>query len=195
MGGGLRRASVILNHQVPLDERAAVEAPRIFLNRLSRSLGFRPAATVALMTGANIKRGGFAITQRQELIVSAWCSAGCSNALRVGDRATAPSGYSGTINIVVAINCPVAPAVLVEIVQLAVEARVVAVQDARVMSVRSGLPATGTGTDCIVVAAPTVSSKRGTRVILYGGKHTLLGELAGRAVLKCCTTAIAHPQD
>jgi adenosylcobinamide amidohydrolase len=127
--------------------------------------------------------------RRQGLSVTAWCTAGCSNALRVGDRATAGRAEAGTINIAVAINQPVNVAVLAEALQLAVEARVLAVQETGLMSVRSGLPATGTGTDCIVIAAPERSeNKRGE--IAYTGKHTALGELIGRVVLKSCTIAL-----
>jgi adenosylcobinamide kinase/adenosylcobinamide-phosphate guanylyltransferase len=190
MGGGLRRAAVILNHQIALDDRAAVESPRTCLSRLARSLGFSPRHTVAMMTGANVGRGGFVTMRRRELAVSAWCSAGCSNALRVGDRATAFYEQPGTINIAVAINRPVTVALLAEALQLAVEARVLAVQRASVMSVRSGLPATGTGTDCIVVAAPDISVNERRGAIGYCGKHTVLGELIGRAVLKSCTIAL-----
>ena len=82
MGGGLRRASVILNHQIAVDDRAVLVSPRTCLSRLARSLGFLPRRTVAMMTGANVGRGGFVTMRRRELAVSAWCSAGCSNALR-----------------------------------------------------------------------------------------------------------------
>jgi adenosylcobinamide amidohydrolase len=82
-------------------------------------------------------------------------------------------------------------AALAEALQLAVEARVLAVQQIGLMSVRSRLPATGTGTDCIVIAAPEGSAdKRG--LIAYTGKHTELGELIGRVVLKSCTIALNH---
>jgi adenosylcobinamide amidohydrolase len=195
MGGGLRRASVILNHQIAVDDRAALVSPSTCLSRLARSLGFLPRRTVAMMTGANVRRGGFATMRRRELAVSAWCSAGCSNALRVGDRATSPSGQPGTINIAMVISRPVAVAVLAEALQLAVEARVLAVQQASLMSVRSGRPATGTGTDCIVVAAPDMSVNERGRIIGYCGKHTVLGELIGRVVLKSCTLALNRRQD
>jgi adenosylcobinamide amidohydrolase len=128
--------------------------------------------------------------RRQGLSVSAWCTAGCSNALRVGDRATACRAGAGTINIAVAINQPVNVAVLAEALQLAVEARVLAVQQAGVVSVRSGLPATGTGTDCIVIAAPESWGEKRSATIAYAGKHTELGELIGRVVLKSCTIAL-----
>src|SRR5262249_11576401 len=59
LGGGLRRAMAILNHQIALDDRGAAESPRACLSRMARSLGFLPQRTVAMMTGANVRRGGF----------------------------------------------------------------------------------------------------------------------------------------
>jgi adenosylcobinamide amidohydrolase len=195
MGGGLRRAGVILNRQIALDNRAAADSPRIYLYQLARSLGFAPRGTVGMMTGANIGRGGFATMRRHELVVSAWCSAGCSNALRVGDRATAPSSQPGTINIAVAINEALSVAALAEALQIAVEARVLAVQQAAVVSRRSGLPATGTGTDCVVVAAPDRTANHAGGIIDYCGKHTVAGELIGRAVLRSCAAALSRCRD
>jgi adenosylcobinamide amidohydrolase len=195
MGGGLKRAAVILNHQIAIDNRAAVESPAVCLSRLARSLGFLPHRVVAMMTGADVRRGGFVTMRRGDLAVSAWCSAGCSNALRAGDRATASYEQPGTINIALAINKSVTVALLAEALELAVEARVLAVQQASLMSVRSGLPATGTGTDCIVVAAAASSINENGGIINYCGKHTLLGELIGRVVLKSCTIALNRRED
>jgi adenosylcobinamide amidohydrolase len=96
----------------------------------------------------------------------------------------------GTINLIVAINQPFTRSAMAEALQIAVEARVAAIHDAGVVSVRSGAIATGTGTDCIAVAAP-ISASRATSVA-YCGKHTLAGELIGRAVMRSCAVAIAH---
>src|SRR5207237_10770827 len=60
---------------------------------------------------------------------------------------------------------------------LAAEARTAAVLEARVPSRRTGKPATGTGTDCIVVAAPDAGAR-----LAYAGKHTPIGALAGGVV-------------
>jgi adenosylcobinamide amidohydrolase len=38
LGGGMRRADTIINHQVALDDRAAAERPRQYLERLARRL-------------------------------------------------------------------------------------------------------------------------------------------------------------
>ncbi|HKV53532.1 MAG TPA: adenosylcobinamide amidohydrolase [Candidatus Binataceae bacterium] len=189
LGGGLRRARVILNHQIALEDDWATRAPVPYLSRLARSLGFVPRYTVAMMTGAEVGRAGFATVRRRDLAVSAWCSAGCSNALRAGDRATALSRPLGTINLAIAVNQAVSDPALAEALQIAVEARVLALQVAQIASVRSGLPATGTGTDCVVVAAPQPTRHK-SAAIAYCGKHTVLGEMVARGVLRSCGAAL-----
>jgi adenosylcobinamide amidohydrolase len=203
LGGGFKRADLIVNHQIELDDRAATEAPRAHLTRIVRALRRDPRRAVAMMTGAKIARAGHATLARAGLIVGAWCSAGCTNALRVGDRATmgvpraagsaegeTKAPEPGTINIIVTINQPLIRAALAEALQIAVEARVAAIYAAGVASVRSGAIATGTGTDCIAVAAPVPASRANS--IVYCGKHTLPGELIGRAVMRSCAAAIAR---
>ncbi|MGH8011419.1 MAG: adenosylcobinamide amidohydrolase [Candidatus Binataceae bacterium] len=186
LNGGLRRARVMLNHQVALDDRIATEAPRTYLARLARELGYPPRATVAMMTGAEMKRLGTAVRARDGLLVRAWCSAGCTNALRVGDRATVATPTLGTVNLIVALSRPLTTAALAEALQIAVEARVAAMLAAGVTSVRSRQPATGTGTDCVMIAAPATVSN----VIQYCGKHTVAGELIGRAAMRSCMRAL-----
>jgi adenosylcobinamide amidohydrolase len=201
LGGGFRLADLIANHQVEADDRDATEAPRVHLTRVVRALGRDPRRAVAMMTGAQIARAGHAARRRNGLVVGAWCSAGCTNALRVGDRATVGMPRTaepdrdklrkikpGTINIIVAINQPLSHSALAEALQIAVEARVAALHNAGVTSVSSGAIATGTGTDCIAVAAPASRVNQ----IAYCGKHTLVGELIGRAVMRSCAVAIAR---
>jgi adenosylcobinamide amidohydrolase len=187
LGGGSRRAELIVNHQISSDNRAATEAPRLHLGRVVRSLGVNPRRAVAMMTGAKMKKAASTTEKRGDMIVTAWCSAGCSNALRVGDPASVETTAQGTINIIVLINQALSEAAMVEAIQIATEARVAAVLAARVRSVRSGKPATGTGTDCIVVAAPDEGPANS-----YCGKHTRLGEFIGRTVYRSCSLALAR---
>jgi adenosylcobinamide amidohydrolase len=190
LGGGIRIAHSLANHQVEIDDREAMRAPRAYLARIVRAAGHDPGRTVALMTGAKVARAGHASVARNGVVAGAWCTAGFSNALRVGDRATVLSSHAGTINIIVAVNRPLTGAAMVEAVEIATEARALAVLEAGIESVRSGAPATGTGTDCIAIAAPLRATARRVRAERYCGKHTLLGELIGRAVLESCARAI-----
>jgi adenosylcobinamide amidohydrolase len=184
--GAFARARVVANHQVLINDRAATEAPRQHLRGVLRSLAIDPRAAVAMMTGANVNRAAYASARRAALIAGAWCTAGCSNALRAGDRATFESTRPGTINLIVALNEPLEDSAMAEAIQIATEARVLAVQETGVMSTRSGRPATGTGTDCIVIAAPI-----GPRPHRHCGKHTLAGELIARAAHRACARALA----
>ncbi|MGA8567198.1 MAG: adenosylcobinamide amidohydrolase, partial [Candidatus Binataceae bacterium] len=190
LGGGIRIARLLANHQVELDEPEAMRAPSAYLARVVRAAGHDPRRTVALMTGAEVARAGYALAARDGVIAGAWCTAGFSNALRVGDRATVLSTHAGTINLIVVVNRSLTRAAMVEAIQIASEARALAVLEAGIKSVRSDAPATGTGTDCIAIAAPVRAAARGVRAERYCGKHTLLGELVGRTVLESCARAI-----
>ncbi|MEM6486689.1 MAG: adenosylcobinamide amidohydrolase [Pseudomonadota bacterium] len=107
--------------------------------------------------------------------VTARCVAtvGLSNAERVGARLGAPA-LAGTINIAVALSVPLSDAALVEALSIVAEARTAAVI-AHGPDLATGR-ATGTGTDCIAVAAPPGAA-------LHAGLHTPVGEALGRAVL------------
>ncbi len=202
LGGGLRHADLIVNHQIEKNDRAAAEAPLIYLGRLLRAMGHDRRAAVAMMTGASVANAAYACARGPRYLAGAWCTAGASNALRVGDPARVETTAPGTINLIVAVSQPLSRAAMVEAVQIAVEARVLAVQSARLRSVRSGRFATGTGTDCVAVASPAPIAAARTQKAAkadmrvrpepYCGKHTRLGELIGRAVLKSCGEALAR---
>jgi adenosylcobinamide amidohydrolase len=185
LGGGARRAEAIVNHQITMGDRAATEHPRQYLSRLTTLLGVKSRMVVAMMTGADIRKAGYATARRGDLAVGAWCTAGCSNALRIGDPATAGFARTGTINLALVVNRRLSSSAMVEALAMAVEARVAAVHDAGILSTRTNRLATGTGTDCIVIASPA----RG-RFHPYCGKHTLLGELIGKAALRSCAKAL-----
>jgi adenosylcobinamide amidohydrolase len=100
---------------------------------------------------------------------------GLGNALRVGDPALPAA--SGTINLLCRLSVPLSPTAALEALTIAAEARTVAVREAALPSRRSGRFASGTGTDCIVLAAPV-----GPAGAAYAGKHTAIGQVIGAAV-------------
>ncbi len=108
--------------------------------------------------------------------VDAVATVGLHNRLAVGDPPT-PAAV-GTINLLARIDRPVSPTALLEAMSIAVEARTAAVLGLGLPSPVSGAPSTGTGTDCVVVAAPTT----GPPPLAYAGKHTALGAALGQAV-------------
>lgn len=98
---------------------------------------------------------------------------GLSNAEHIGTRLDRSGKDWGTINIAVRTSAALSHSALIEAVSIAAQARTAAV-----MAVDYRLPtglATGTGTDCIAVAAPEGD-------LCYAGMHTEVGEAIGRAV-------------
>lgn len=107
--------------------------------------------------------------------IRAFCVAtvGLSNAERIGTRMDRSGKDWGTINIGLHLDLPLSDAALLELLSIATQARTAAV-----MEVGHHLPtglATGTGTDCIAVAAPAGDTP-------FAGLHTPQGEAAGLAV-------------
>lgn len=174
VGGGIGEASAVGWVEVrnaelgPEVDPAALLRHRLAANGLGGAVGLLTSASVAAYTDATREAEG----------MSARCVAtvGLGNALRAGDPPWRAARV-GTINLLVRLSAPLTDAALLETLALAAEARTLAVLERGVASVESGLPATGTGTDCIVVAAP-----RGAGALEYAGKHTVPGHLVGAAV-------------
>ncbi|MFL5261362.1 MAG: adenosylcobinamide amidohydrolase [Anaeromyxobacteraceae bacterium] len=176
VNGGRRSASEVAWVEVRDEElRPPVDPERLLRERLARS---GVPGAVGLLTSRALSR--HVVAERSASGVAARCVAtvGLGNALRAGDLA-GPAARIGTINVLCQLSVPLTDEALVEALSLAAEARTLAVLEAGVASRRSGLAATGTGTDCIVVAAPADRAAVAQR---YAGKHTAVGHVVGAAV-------------
>ncbi|WNG47582.1 adenosylcobinamide amidohydrolase [Archangium minus] len=173
INGGRRRARAVVWRQVRDDELVPGVDP---VALLAASLGESSEETVGLLTSRDVST--FDDVRLASGALSARCVAtvGLGNALAAGDE-PGPLRSVGTINLLCQLSRPLSEGALVEAVALATEARTAALMEARVPSRRSLRVATGTGTDCIVVAAP-----EGPGGETYVGKHTRLGSLLGGAV-------------
>jgi adenosylcobinamide amidohydrolase len=109
---------------------------------------------------------------------------GLSNALAAGDPASPHT--PGTINILCALESNLTGEAALEAMALAAEARTAAMMEAQVPSTASGRIATGTGTDCIVLAHATEGEPAA-----YCGKHTMLGHRIGHHVREAVSRGIA----
>lgn len=109
--------------------------------------------------------------------ITAHCVAtvGLSNAERVGQRMDRAGMDWGTINVALKLDHPLSQTGLIETLSIATQARTAAVMDAA-YRLANGV-ATGTGTDCIAIAAPQGNTN-------YAGLHTEVGEAAGAAVYR-----------
>lgn len=173
--GGRVRARSVAWLEVGLDElRPPLDARRYLRTRLAES-GLD--GSVGLLTSRDLDAYVDVTRSEEEQSARTVATVGLSNALRVGDPTTAIE--VGTINLLCAVSVRLRPEALVEALSIAAEARTAAILEAAVPSGVSGHPATGTGTDCIVVAAPA----RGPAEA-YAGKHTLIGSLLGASVFE-----------
>ena len=173
VGGGRRRARAVAWREVREEElRPPVDPERLLRDGLAE---LRVPDAVGLLTSRLLD--AHVEVERAAAGLRARCVAtvGLGNALRVGDP-PGPGRRAGTINLLCQLSAPLSENALLEVLSLAVEARTLAVLEADVPSRRTGLPATGTGTDCVVVAAPAGPGLR------YAGMHTAAGHLVGAAV-------------
>lgn len=146
--------------------------------------------SVCMLTSRDVRAHHLAEAEVEGVTVTALATVGLSNAERVGHRVDR-SGRDwnrdlseelrardyGTINIGLQISAPLSQTGFLEALSIAVEARTTAILEAgHVLPDMSGL-ATGTGTDCIAVAAPAGEND-------YAGLHTAVGQAIGQAVLQ-----------
>lgn len=133
----------------------------------------------AMLTSRDIGRHVLRHAEVEGVRVDCLATVGLANAERVGTRARRDGGRWGTINLAVRIDTPLSEGAMIEALSIATEARTAAVIDTS--PDRPDGRVTGTGTDCIVLAAPPGAGA-------YAGLHTPLGEAIGCAVY----TAVLH---
>ncbi|HMI92802.1 MAG TPA: adenosylcobinamide amidohydrolase [Polyangiales bacterium] len=179
-GGGVRRASEVIwlevdDHELrpPVDARGYVRA-RLQQAGAPQAVALLTSRRLHAYVDTCVENEG--IGREQSLSARCIATVGLGNALRAGDL-PGPSARIGTINVLCALSVPLSPEAMLEALALAAEARTLAVREAVVPSRRSGLPASGTGTDCIAIAAPALA-----RADRYAGKHTAVGHVIGAAV-------------
>jgi adenosylcobinamide amidohydrolase len=184
VGGGVCRARVVAWHEVEGAELAPpIDAAQLLADRLAaRGLG----GAVGLLTARRLDRHVRAISRRDGITAEVVATVGLGNQLRVGDPPEIERvAAAGTINILCRLSTPLSPAAALEALSIAAEARTVAVREAAVPSQRTGRFATGTGTDCIVIAAPI-----GERGATHAGKHTAIGHVIGAAVAEAIAQGV-----
>lgn len=139
---------------------------------------------VTLITSRDIRRYHLSQACVEGLVATCLTTVGLSNAERVGVRSTEPVPQPGTINTLVHVAAPLSKAALLETLSVVTQARTAAVLESGVR--RDGVAITGTGTDCIAVAAPP-----GTPEVIYAGLHTAIGEAVGKCTYAATSAGIA----
>jgi adenosylcobinamide amidohydrolase len=148
--------------------------PAAFLRERLSSHGIGEDA-LAFMTARDIRRLHLAQASAGRATATCATTVGLTNGERIGARRGERPQNWGTINTLVHVSRPLSIGALVESVSIATQARTVAILEANDMWPAASV--TGTGTDCILIAAP-----HGEDAELYAGLHTEVGEAIGRAV-------------
>lgn len=147
--------------------------PATFLKHKLSSRGLAEAA--AFMTSREIKRHHLAQSRIGAVAASCVTTVGLSNGEMVGAPRKQKMFHMGTINTLVHVSRPLSTSAFVEALSIATQARTVAILQTN--DLRDGPPISGTGTDCIIVAAPD-----GEALDDCAGLHTDPGEAIGAAV-------------
>lgn len=133
------------------------------------------ADAIGLLTSRDIASHHAADAVCGDVVGSCLATVGLGNGGHVGRPLRFRPAAVGTINLLAHVSTPLADAALVEAVSIATEARTVALIELGFG--RDGDLVTGTGTDCIVVAAPGGEPRE-----RFAGLHTPVGEALGAAV-------------
>ncbi len=187
VGGGLGCASRVVWHGVKNEDLARDVDPAGLLRARMVEAGLVDA--VGMMTSRTPLTHHRADAERDGVAATAIVTAGMSNALSVGDPAGCGPA-AGTINVLCRVSAALTAPAMLEALAIVVEARTAAVLEHALPSIRTGAIATGTGTDCVTVAA-IVPRQEGERSP-YAGKHTAIGEVVGRATLLATRAAVAR---
>lgn len=208
VAGGLRDdLTYLCNHQscepnrhdLPFN-RLTLRDPSAYRRAVCSRYGLPDQECAMLGTAANMRYAALECAQFRELEVTALCTGGVEgNASRAGD----PAGFyevngafemieeqerptHGTINTMLFISRELAPNAMVGAIMTATEAKTAVLQELGVPSRYSDGLATGTGTDQIGIAARLCESVP----LTSAGKHTILGELIGKAVCRAVRTTL-----
>jgi len=173
-GGGKKTTRHVIWRRVENQELNNAVDPGDFLKKELRKISLPDA--IGLLTSADLD----SYVDTQKNFGSYWVriitTVGMDNACRVGEVPSRPCDV-GTINILCQFSAPLSDNAFLEAISIATEARTLAVLESTIPSIGTQKSATGTGTDCLVIAAP--QSEGGH---LYIGKHTILGHLLGLSV-------------
>lgn len=169
------------------------------LTHVAHQLGIAPEKTTGISTTADMKNTSINIESYNGLSICTLITAGVKgNSGRAGD----PSSFDereltksyrerGTINIILLINANLSPGTLTRALITCTEAKSVALQELLIGSKYSHSLATGTGTDgCIIIGNMDSSI-----LLTNAGKHSKLGELIGKAVIKGVKRAIEFQEN
>ena len=171
--------------------------PEAYHASVCKELSLQPEKTATMGTAANMIYAAHESAEFEGLRVDAVVTAGVEgNAATAGDPAQwveTPDGWTklphvaGTINTMVVTSCPLMPEAQIRAILTVTEAKSAALAELGISSRYSQDLATGTGTDQLCLASPTID---GAYAYSATNPHSKLGELLGTAVRRATKTAL-----
>ncbi len=156
--------------------------PRALLETRLAAAGH--AGAVGLMTARDVRRHACAEAVAENVVAAALATVGLTNGVAFArdGHVLAPGAAPsvGTINLLVALSCPIADPALIEAVAVAATARTAAL-------LAAGGRVAATGTDCIVLACPVAGPPAP-----HAGLHTPTGRALAAAVHAAIAAARAE---
>ncbi len=160
---------------------------------IASELGLDPQYACGLSTAADMENVSIQSETYEDLTVTAAVTGGIDeNGGRVGDPADwhetdgVSKHVSGTINIMLFIDANLPEGTITRALITCTEAKTAALQELLAPSAYSSGIATGSGTDGTII----VSNPLSPVYLTYAGKHSKLGELIGRTVMKAVKEAL-----
>ncbi len=197
--GGYLLADGVFNHRLSFFVNSETELPggsqEEYLALVAADMGFMPASATGLLTNARMNCQGYSAERYRELIVEVVATAGVeANAARAGD----PACYyehegryrhvGGTINILAFTNVSLPQGTMAKAMITITEAKAAALQELAVISPMTLNPATGTGTDGVIIACDPASAF----IRRDAGTQSKLGELFCLAAKSAVKQALAR---
>jgi iron complex transport system ATP-binding protein len=172
IGGGFSRMRHILNAHV--DKNFNSPNPKNWLRSLAAAMDIHESF-IGLMTAVKLSKARITFLESDGLSVGALVTAGVRNGSAAG---ITPPFFSnpGTINIILLLDARLAHAAMLNTVITVTETKTAVLMEKKILT-PDGVPATGTSTDTVTIAA----TNNGT-LQAYAGPVTTIGWLIARAV-------------
>ncbi|MDD4588125.1 MAG: adenosylcobinamide amidohydrolase [Heliobacteriaceae bacterium] len=194
VGGGLGRRRFFVNREVGRDYRATdpvAELTTFLAKNFPGPAGVAAAGAgswVALMTAARVADVAGVSLYTSDLAVTVLVTAGVNNACAAGiTPVCSPTavGLPGTINIMAFSSLALTPGALINAVQTVTEAKTRVLRELKVTCPLTGMPATGTNTDAVLIGA-----RYGRPGYPYAGPGTVIGYLLALGVHRALVPAL-----
>lgn len=193
LNGGIAEVRSLLNLKVDKDAPPPFDPPEKTLQEKADELGLS-GPVLGMMTAAWMESLAQTFCERTDehgnrFQARVWVTSGLSNLMRAGDPAD-QQPVPGTINIWLHCSHFLTPAAMAEALILLTEAKTTVIRDKALKSAVTDSLASGTGTDSHAVICPVDHNQS---ALEYCGKHTLMGECIGHAVIEACEKSFYRP--